>query len=316
VARVAGTRRGAARSGPIKPAPESRSGCGDEREHWRGAVSDVKLGAVQATAALETFTQVADANRMRGLPSPSFGVLAKVLAASCLLLVALGGIVWAAVDTAQGTTGEGDAIARVFAERASTDRALLLASENSALVAERLSSRDRAQINKLDGELAASGAQLATAIAPALGSDDVATPAEASSVARIRGAFPVYLRVRERVLQQIGRPGSPPPATLDGQLDRGVEPLLSALSAYANAHFKEGRNALATLRRDGKGRTDLLALLLGFALVSLIATVWVARGIVVRLREYADFSAHVAEATSAPGWTHADVMNSECLRPA
>jgi hypothetical protein len=69
----------------------------------------------------------------------------------------------------------------LFAERVTTDRALLLASENSALVAERLSARYRAQIDKLDGELAASDAQLATAMAPALGGDDVVTPTDARS---------------------------------------------------------------------------------------------------------------------------------------
>jgi diguanylate cyclase (GGDEF)-like protein len=244
---------------------------------------------------LEVCAPVADANRMRTVRPAYFGVLAKVLAATCLLLVALGGIAWAVIATTRGTTGQGDAIADVFAERATTDRALLLTSENSSLVAERLGASDRVQIAKLDGELVATDAQLATAIAPALGGADVVTSAEAGSVRRIRAAYLEYLRVRERVLHQVGSSESPSLAALDRQLDRGVNPLLSELTAYANAHFREGREALATLRRDGQGRNELLALLLGFALVSLIATVWVARGIVVRLREYAEFSAHVAE---------------------
>ena len=121
------------------------------------------------------------------------------------------------------------------------------------------------------------------------------TPAEARSVTRIRPVYSEYLRAREYVLNEAGRPGSPPLATLDAQLDRGVNPLLSVLAAYADAHFREGREALATLRRDGNARKSLLALVLGFALLSLIATVWVARGIVLRLREYAEFAAQVAE---------------------
>jgi hypothetical protein len=39
---------------------------------------------------------------MRGLRFRGFGVFAEVFAAGCLLLVAVGGIVWATVDTARG----------------------------------------------------------------------------------------------------------------------------------------------------------------------------------------------------------------------
>jgi hypothetical protein len=41
---------------------------------------------------------------MRGLGFRGFGVFAKVLADACLLLMALGGVVWATVDTARGAT--------------------------------------------------------------------------------------------------------------------------------------------------------------------------------------------------------------------
>lgn len=231
---------------------------------------------------------------MRGL-SRYFGVLAKVLAASCLLLVALGGIVWAAVDTTRGATAGADAIALVFTERATTDRALLLASENAGLVAERIIARDPALIDLLDRELATSDLQLATAIVPAISGEDVETRAEARTVSRLRKAYPEYLRVRERVLLLVGRPGSPSLETLDAQLDRGANPLTGELKNYARAHFREGTEAVAALRRAGKNRNELLALLLGFALLSLVATVWVTRRIVVDLRSYAEFSAHVAE---------------------
>ena len=231
---------------------------------------------------------------MRGRPSPGFGVLAKVLAATCLLLVALGGIVWAAVDTTRGTTGEAHAIAQVFVERVTTDHARLRASENSGFVAERIIVRDPALIDQLDHELATSNEQLATAMAPVLAGDDVVTPTEASSIARLRTAYPRYLRVREGILNRVGLPGSPPLATLDAELDGGVDPLLHELSTYSDAHLAAGRDGLAALRRDGTARNRLLALLLGFALVSLIATIWLARGIVMRLREYAEFSAQVA----------------------
>jgi hypothetical protein len=41
---------------------------------------------------------------MRGLRFRGFGVFAEVLATACLLLVALGGIVWATVDNTRGAT--------------------------------------------------------------------------------------------------------------------------------------------------------------------------------------------------------------------
>ena len=145
---------------------------------------------------------------MRKLPSPWFGVLAKVLAASCLLLVALGGIVWAAVDTSRGTADEGE-IAGVFAERVTTDRARLLAAQNSALVAERLSASDRGQIAKLNRELATSDAQLTTALAPALGGDDIVTSIEARTVADIRAAFPVYLECASAFCTRTAVPDRP-----------------------------------------------------------------------------------------------------------
>jgi diguanylate cyclase (GGDEF)-like protein len=222
-------------------------------------------------------------------------VFAKVVAAACLLLVAVGAIVWASVDATRHTRIQGDEIADVFAERATTDRALLLASENSALVAERLIARDRAQISKLDGELATTDAQLATAIGPAL-TESVGgvSLAEAGAAARVRAAYPQYLKVRQRVLHQVGRPGSPSLEALDAQMDGATNALMSGLRAYADAHFVEGQKALAALRRDGESRNSLLVFLLGFALVTLIATVCVARGIVVGLRGYAVFSAQVA----------------------
>ena len=232
---------------------------------------------------------------MRGPSSRYFGVLAKVLAASCLLLASLGCIVWAAVDTTRGATSGADQIADVFAERATTDRALLLASENAALVAVRLIAQDPALIEELDRELASSDLKLATAILPALGGEDIATPTEERSLDRLRKAYPKYLGVRERVLLLVGRPRSPSPATLDAQLDRGAIPLKLELNNYAQAHLSEGAEALATLRRGGKDRNELLALLLSFALLSLVATVWVTRQIVVGLRSYAEFSAQVAQ---------------------
>jgi hypothetical protein len=41
---------------------------------------------------------------MRGLRFRGFGGFAEVLAAACLLLVVLGGIVWATVDNTRGAT--------------------------------------------------------------------------------------------------------------------------------------------------------------------------------------------------------------------
>ena len=208
---------------------------------------------------------------MRGRPSPGFGVLAKVLAATCLLLVALGGIVWAAVDTTRGTTGEAHAIAQVFVERVTTDHARLRASENSGFVAERIIVRDPALIDQLDHELATSNEQLATAMAPVLAGDDVVTPTEASSIARLRTAYPRYLRVRERILNQVGLPDRRPARRSTPNWIGGVDPLLHELSTFSDAHLAAGRDGLAALRRDGTARNRLLALLLGFALVSLIA---------------------------------------------
>ena len=41
---------------------------------------------------------------MRGLGFRGFGAVAEVLAAACLLLMALGGVVWASVDSTPGAT--------------------------------------------------------------------------------------------------------------------------------------------------------------------------------------------------------------------
>jgi diguanylate cyclase (GGDEF)-like protein len=231
---------------------------------------------------------------MRGLHFRGFGVFAQVVVAACLLLAALGGIVWAAVDSTRGATIGAERIDEEFAQRVNIDRALLLASQDSAFVAERLVARDPAQIDKLDDELAATDAELATVIGQALADANGSSREEMRVEGRIRKSFPQYLGVRERLLHQVGSPGSPPLATLDAQLDLGTRPLVSQLEAYAAEQVKQGRDALVALRSARKSN-ELLALLLGFVLLSLLATVWVARGIVVRLRAYAEFAAHVAE---------------------
>ena len=157
-----------------------------------------------------------------------------------------------------------------------------------------MDSTRRAQIDRLDSELATTEAQLATAIGQALAEAGGVSRDEARIVGRIRKAHPEYLSVRGRLLQQVGRSGSPPLAMLDAQLDLVASRLVGQLAAYADAQVKEGGEALAALRSARKS-DELLALLLGFVLLSLLATVWVARGIVVRVRAYAEFAAHVAE---------------------
>lgn len=231
---------------------------------------------------------------MRALPPLRLGVFGKVVVATCLLLVALGGIAGLAVQTTRSATNGADKIDQEFAERVQTDTALRSMVENSGLVAQRLRAREPAQIRKLDGELARTDESLARAIGPALDGGNGVHAAEARLVGRIRKAYPGYLKVRESLLRQAGQPGSPGLRALDIRLDRAANPLRGELAAYAKVHFDEGGRALDELRSAGAGRNERLALLLAFALVSLLAVLWVARRIVVRLREYAEFSGIVA----------------------
>ena len=59
---------------------------------------------------LEACRLVADALWMRGLRFRGFGVFANVVAAACLLLMALSGVVRATVDTTRGATSPAEKV--------------------------------------------------------------------------------------------------------------------------------------------------------------------------------------------------------------
>jgi GGDEF domain-containing protein len=72
------------------------------------------------------------------------------------------------VRTTRAATGGADPINREFVEPVQTEKALVLAIEDSALVAERLQTRQRAQERKVVSELDSTNEALARAIAPVL----------------------------------------------------------------------------------------------------------------------------------------------------
>lgn len=243
---------------------------------------------------------LADTKVMRTLPTRRLGVLGKVLLANSLLLLALAGLVWLSLETSSRATEGAEKIHEAFSERVATDRALTLAVEDTGLLSERLLARQGAVVDKLDRRLSRTGPRLAAAIGSALDGGNGVKPAEERVVKRLHLAYPAYLGTRERILRRQESPGPGGRGALEVQLKRASSALRRELEAYAAIHLEEGDLALNELRHDGKNRDELLALLLGFALISLFATVWIARGIVRRLREYAAFSAVVAGGDLAP----------------
>jgi diguanylate cyclase (GGDEF)-like protein len=230
---------------------------------------------------------------VRKLVGLRLGVFGKGTLVVSVLLVALCGVAWVSVHATRDATRGADVIDQEFAKRVSTDRVLLLVTENSGLVAERLSAHDSRQIRKLERELVDTDARLSTAIGSAVDGGNGVERAGAGLVARIRAAYPAYLAVRARLLHRVGSGVPRSLAIDDGQLDRVTAPLTSALAAYADVHLREGNRALAELQRAGRGPGQLLAALLALALVGLIASAAFARSVVLRLRAAADFSGRV-----------------------
>jgi diguanylate cyclase (GGDEF)-like protein len=221
-------------------------------------------------------------------------VFGKVSIATIFLVIALGGVVWVGLEGTRGAIRGADAIDHSFADRVDTDRVIELVTENSGLVAERLTARKPLQIGKLDDELTSTGAQLAAAVVRATDGGAGAPASEARVVRRIQHAYPAYLQARERLLHQAARPHASSLFSLDVRLDAAAAPLARGLAELADVHFRRANAALAQLRRTGTGPTTLLAFLLSLAFVSLLAGAWLARGVVLRLREAAEFSGRVA----------------------
>jgi hypothetical protein len=108
------------------------------------------------------------------------------------------------VRTTRAATGGPDTINREFVEPVQTDKALVLAIEDSALVAERLQTRQRAQERKVVSELDSTDEALVRAIAPMLdGGNGVNDAAENKILGRMRTSYSAYLRVRSRVLSRL-----------------------------------------------------------------------------------------------------------------
>ena len=222
------------------------------------------------------------------------GVFTKGALATSVLLLALGGVLWISVAATRGVTDQGRVIHREFGERARTDRLEQLLATNAGLVAERLADRDRAALRTLDRELYTSEAAVTAAISPAIDGTGAGTTAEGRFVAAVRRAYAPYLAVRERLLSRIGRRGGPTLAAQDRQLDEAAGPLQLALRKYADSHARQADRALAQLRASSHGPRGLLAGLLAVALLGLVATLWIARDVVRRLRTTAAFADSVA----------------------
>jgi diguanylate cyclase (GGDEF)-like protein len=242
---------------------------------------------------LELRPSSADALKVK-LPSiPRLGVLGKVAAALCAVLIALAGLALIALHSTREATTGAERVESGFAERVTTGTALYTLLVNVALAEERLRVTSPAEIRELDLELTANDAKLARQMSAALDDPNGEVAAEAALSGRLGRAYPRYLRVRDRVLR--ARTGGQPAESLDPALDGASEPLLRDLQRYADAHYREAQGELADLRSGGRARKLLLAAALGFGLLSLLAILAVARGIVGRVREYAGFAGDVAE---------------------
>jgi diguanylate cyclase (GGDEF)-like protein len=222
------------------------------------------------------------------------GVFGKFAVVSFLLLFAVASLGWLTVLTTRAATTGADMINREFAERVRTDDAVVLLIENAALAAERLQATKPAHISKIESELAATGEALARAIAPILAGDEENDPTEEGVLGEIRTTYPAYVSVRDRLLRQAATLSAAGRVSARVRLGRAAGPARADLAAYAEAHFEEGNEALDDLRRTGADRNVWVVALLGFALMSLLATLLVARRIVKRLREYATFATVVA----------------------
>lgn len=221
------------------------------------------------------------------------GVLGKVAGALCAVLIALAGLAFIAVRSTRDATAGADSIESEFADRVKSGRALSTALVNFSIAQERLRVTSSAEAREHDVELAASDTKLAQQLSTATHDtkDEVAN--DAAVVGPIHRSHSRYLRTRNRLLRARARGASA--ESLDPALDRVFEPLHSGLQRYADLHFREAQTELADLRSGGRARNVVLVAMLGFGLLSLLAIVVVARGIVGRVREYAAFAGHVAE---------------------
>ncbi len=217
-------------------------------------------------------------------------MLYKVAGAVCAVLIALASLAFIAVRSTREATAGADQIESEFAERVKSGTALSTALVNFSIAQVRLLTSP-AEVQKYDLELAANDTKLAGQLAAAI-DDSKDEEEEGDVVTTIRRAYLRYLRVRDELLAARDSGGSG--ESLDPALDRAFEPLRAGLQSYADGNFLQAQQHLADLRSGGRVRNFLLAAVIGFGLLALLAIVAVARGIVGRLRKYAIFAQHVA----------------------
>lgn len=229
---------------------------------------------------------------MSSLASFRLGVLGKVAGALCALLIALAGLAFMAVRSTRDATAGADKIEAEFAERVKSGAALTTALENFSVAQVGLHVTGPVEALARDRALAASDTKLAARIAATIEDSSDEAEEEGAVVGAIRRAYPRYLRLRDDLLRARSRGASG--ASLEPALRRAFLPLRTSLQTYADAHFQQANVQLADLRNGGRKRNAQLSAVLGFGLLSLLAIVAVARGIVTRVREYSTFAGHVA----------------------
>jgi len=238
-------------------------------------------------------TRMPIANGWR-FPALRPGVLGKVAVALCAVLIALTGLSLLAVRATRDATAGADRIEGEFAERVRTGRAISTSLVNFSIAEVRLRATNPAELRKLDTDLAASDAALARHIRVALdATGDEYNRAEVTKRERIRKAYRRYIATRTQVAGD--RTRGEPVESLDAALHRAFERLREDLQRYADAHYREAQGELAGLTDDGNERKLLLGAMLAFGLLSLLAILAVARGIVRRVREYSAFAGKVAD---------------------
>lgn len=213
--------------------------------------------------------------------------------ALCAVLVALAGLALLAVRSTRDATEGANRIESEFGERVKSGAALTSALTNYSIAQERLRVTSAGEARRQGIELADSDARLGQRIAAALNDSNREVAEEARAAASIRRAYRRYLAERDRLLA--ARADGASAESLNGRFDAAFEPLRAGLQGYADVHFQEAQGQLLELRRTGQARNLVLAGVLLFGLISLLAVIAVARGIVRRVRDYASFAGLVAD---------------------
>ena len=214
-------------------------------------------------------------------------MLGRVVLALCLLLAGLAVVTLSALTATRQATDGAREIESEFAERVATERAVLAATENFRLAEQRMRSDDARAADAVAAPLAASDGRLAAAIAVTQRVNGRHEDETAGSAA-IRAAYARYVATRNALAERRT------PAGAGERLAASFRPLQRTLVDYGGEHYDEARADLRGLEAGSGGRRLHLALGVGLSLLGLVALVVLARGIVVRAREFSVFAGRVA----------------------